>query len=62
MLLTTSEAAQKLRRKKSCLEAWRCRGGGPTFIKMGRGVFYRDVDLETFIEAGARKSTSAAGR
>ena len=62
MLLTTKEAAERLRRKKSCLEAWRCRGGGPTFVKLGRGVFYRDVDLEAFIEAGRRTNTSTVDR
>ncbi len=58
MLLTTLEAAQRLRRKKSCLEAWRSRGGGPVFVKIGRGVFYREEDLENFIKAGRRTSTS----
>ncbi|MCK9276240.1 MAG: helix-turn-helix domain-containing protein [Syntrophales bacterium] len=58
MLLTTQEAAGKLRRTKACLEAWRCRGGGPVFVKIGRGVFYREEDLENFIKAGRRTSTS----
>ena len=58
MLLTTQETAEKLRRKKSCLEAWRTRGGGPVYVKVGRAVFYREQDLEKFIEAGLRSNTS----
>lgn len=59
MLLTTKEAADRLRRKKSCLEAWRCRGGGPAFVRIGpRSIFYREEDLEAFILAGRRTSTS----
>jgi hypothetical protein len=62
MLLTTREAAELLRRKKSCLESWRCRGGGPAFIKIGRGVLYRESDLEAFLIAGRRTSTSDENR
>lgn len=58
MLLTTKEAAAQLRRTKSCLEAWRSRGGGPVYVKMGRGCFYRDTDLEQFILTGLRSNTS----
>ncbi|MBL9096234.1 MAG: hypothetical protein JNK07_04850 [Alphaproteobacteria bacterium] len=32
------------------LEAWRCRGGGPTFVKISaRCVRYRRDDVERFI-------------
>ena len=62
MLLTTKEAAERLRRTKSCLEAWRCRGGGPAFIKLGRSVLYRESDLEAFVEAGRQTSTREAPR
>jgi hypothetical protein len=62
MLFKTEEAAEKLRKKKSCLEAWRSRGGGPDFIKMGHSVLYRDTDLEKFIEQNVRSSTSDARR
>jgi excisionase family DNA binding protein len=60
--LTTKAAAEKLTLKKTTLEAWRCRGGGPKFIKIGRAVRYRPEDLDAFIESSVRESTSAEGR
>ena len=60
--LTTEQAAKRLTLKKSTLEAWRVRGGGPRFLKLGRAVRYRDEDLAAFEEAGVRESTSAEGR
>ena len=58
MLLKTPEAAQKLRVTKSTLESWRCRGGGPQFVKYGRAVRYRPIDLEIFLEKSLRNNTS----
>ena len=29
---------------------WRCRGGGPTFVKVSRRVKYAGSDLNQFIE------------
>lgn len=57
--LTTEAAAEKLTVKKSTLEAWRCRGGGPRFVKIGRAVRYREQDLDNFVESSVRDNTSA---
>lgn len=54
LLLTTDEAAQVTGFKKSTLEAWRCRGGGPPFTKLG-GVKYRADLLAEFLEAGTTR-------
>ena len=40
-LLTVDQAAIYLGLARSTLNKWRCHGGGPTFIKMGRAVRYR---------------------
>jgi hypothetical protein len=40
------------------LRKWRCVGKGPRFRKLGRRVLYDLRDLEAFIDAGARQSTS----
>jgi len=63
-LLRTSEAAAYLGVQKSTLEAWRCRGGGPAFIKYkstagkGGAVRYpRDI-LDKFIQANIQANTS----
>ena len=56
--LTTAEAALYLGLQKSTLEAWRCRGGGPQFVKLGRAVRYRARDLDDWIESRTRSNTS----
>lgn len=43
-MLRTEQAAIILDVKKSTLEAWRCRGGGPPFVKYGRAIRYREGD------------------
>ncbi len=58
MLLTTKEAARELRLTKATLEAWRCRGGGPAFVKFGRAVRYRREDLDKFLISSLRSNTS----
>jgi predicted DNA-binding transcriptional regulator AlpA len=58
MLLKTPEVAKKLRVTKATLESWRCRGGGPQFVKYGRAVRYRPEDIEIFLEKSLRSSTS----
>jgi excisionase family DNA binding protein len=61
-ILTTEPAAAYLGLKRSTLEAWRCRGGGPVFLKLGKAVRYRQSDLDKFLEGQARTSTSQVGR
>jgi excisionase family DNA binding protein len=58
MLRRTEQAAEKLTVKKSTMEAWRCRGGGPPFVRYGRAIRYRDEDLDRFIESHLRRNTS----
>lgn len=57
-MFRTPEAAVILGLTKSTLEAWRCRGGGPVFVKLGKCVRYRQEDLDAFLEARLRTSTS----
>lgn len=57
-MVRTEQAAQILDVKKSTLEAWRCRGGGPPFIKYGRAIRYRETDLQAFIESRVRRNSS----
>lgn len=58
VLLTVDQAAVCLGLARSTLNKWRCHGGGPIFIKMGRAVRYRQEDLEGFMNDGASTSTS----
>lgn len=58
--LKRQEAANHLNVKKSSLEAWAVRGGGPPFVKFGRAVRYRLSDLEAWANSQTRTSTSQA--
>jgi predicted DNA-binding transcriptional regulator AlpA len=60
-LLRESQAAEFLLLSRSALAKWRVTGAGPRFVKVGpHSVRYRRVDLEAFITAGIRRSTSEA--
>ncbi|MFA6312518.1 MAG: helix-turn-helix domain-containing protein [Sterolibacterium sp.] len=58
-LVTTSQAAEYLGGlKPNTLEGWRIRGEGPRYRKIGRLVRYAVTDLDAYIEAQTRCSTS----
>lgn len=59
--LDTIQAAEYLGLQKTTLEAWRCRGGGPRFVKLGRSVRYRQSDLDAWIESRIRDNTVETG-
>jgi hypothetical protein len=46
----------------STLKAWRVSGKGPRYFKIGRWIFYRQDDLDTWIEGQARVSTTQVMR
>jgi len=49
-LLNTRDAAKELGLGERTLEAWRCRGEGPPFFKLGsRRVAYSREDLESWV-------------
>jgi Helix-turn-helix domain len=41
------------------LQAWRVRGGGPKFLKLGRSIRYRQSDLEAFLAEHTFLNTSS---
>ncbi len=43
------------------LRKWRWEGKGPRFVKVGRKVAYRGCDIDAFIGAQIRRSTSDPG-
>lgn len=57
-LLNDAEAAAQLGVSPATLRSWRCRGIGPSFVKMGHGrkspVRYHSIDLEQFIAESRR--------
>jgi excisionase family DNA binding protein len=60
-MLDQREAARLLRLSERTLERLRLTGGGPSFVKCGRSVRYRECDLEAWIAARVIGSTSATG-
>ncbi len=57
-MLKEREAAELLAMEVTTLRRWRWAGKGPRFLKIGGAVRYDLADLETFIVASRRHSTS----
>jgi hypothetical protein len=57
--------ANRLNVSVRTLQKWRWQGKGPRYIKLGAGTFgavrYRQSDVDAYIAAGARASTSDPG-
>lgn len=49
--LTDVEVATRLGVSRFTLRAWRRRGTGPRFLKLGRAVRYRPEDVDAFERA-----------
>ena len=60
-LMDEKAAAALLHVSVKALQGWRSRGGGPPFVKVGRCVRYRPEDLQAFVLAALRTSTSDPG-
>ena len=60
-LLSEKEVEQFYGITRRWLQKKRCTGGGPIFIKIGKSVRYRISDIESFLEAHRRSSTSDTG-
>jgi hypothetical protein len=58
--LNENQAAEFLGVSVRTLQAWRVRGGGPQYIKLGRAVRYERVPLVDFRKAHTRTSTGEA--
>ena len=60
-LLDEKQAAALLNVSVKTLQGRRSRGDGPPFVKLGRSVRYAEADLEAFVLAAVRTSTSDPG-
>jgi predicted DNA-binding transcriptional regulator AlpA len=60
-MLRTREAAEYCGSSASTFEKLRLRGGGPIYSKIGRRVVYRLEDLDAWLAANRRRSTSDTG-
>jgi len=59
-LFNTEAAAPYIGHRPPTLHRWRVEGTGPQFIKLGRKVFYRKADLDSFLDSRIVNSTSEA--
>lgn len=58
-VMKTGEAAAYLGLSESLLNKLRLTGGGPTFVRLaGRSIRYRRADLDAWVAASAKASTS----
>jgi hypothetical protein len=56
-LMTTVEAAARMRASVPTLARWRCEGNGPTYIKRRGRILYRESDIDPFIDGLTRTKT-----
>lgn len=61
-MLRTLEAAQYCGSSVSTFNKLRVYGGGPAYISIGRRVVYDPADLDAWLAARRRKSTSERTR
>lgn len=57
--LKTTEAAVYVGKAPSSLEKLRLTGSGPRYIKLGKTVVYDVADLDAWLNANKRTSTSS---
>ena len=60
-MLRTADAAEYCGSSGSTFEKLRLTGGGPVYSKIGRRVVYRIDDLDAWLAANRRRSTSDNG-
>ncbi len=61
-LVDESAVARQLECEVKTLQAWRCRGFGPEFVKIGRLVRYDPKKVESWVKSRMMTSTSDVGR
>lgn len=59
--LIEGEAAERLRRSPRSLQRMRQEGTGPRFYRTGGRILYTPEDLDSWVRANARMSTSETG-
>ena len=59
-LLPEDEAARELKVKPQTLGAWRFRGQGPAYVKVGKLVFYRPSDIRAYVASRIVRPAEAA--
>jgi predicted DNA-binding transcriptional regulator AlpA len=58
--LTESKVAEQLGLSAATLRAWRHRGKGPRYLRLGRSVRYLPSDVDDFVRASAVDTRSVS--
>ena len=61
-LLNERVLATHLNVTVKAVQAWRQRGGGPKFVRVGRAIRYRPEDVQVWLEANTFETTTDADR
>jgi hypothetical protein len=61
-LLTEVDAADLFKLSIRTLQAWRSKGIGPAFVRLGRAVRYRRADLLAWLNARAVRRSMVSSR
>ncbi len=56
--MTEVQACELLSVSARTLQAWRLRGGGPAYVKIGKAVRYKRRDVSEWLKANTIASTS----
>ena len=59
-LMDENETAERLGLSPRTLQAWRVRGGGPQYVKIGRSVRYDPRVIDAWLEARLFAHTASA--
>ena len=59
-MLPEDEAARELKVKPQTMGAWRHRGQGPVYVKIGKLVFYRPSDIRAYVASRVVRPTEVA--
>ncbi len=60
LLLTQKRLSVLIDVSERTLERWRVEGTGPVFCRAGRKILYRQQDIDDWLAASCRQSTSEA--
>jgi len=61
-LITPAELALAIGVAEQTLSGWRSAGTGPNFVKLGKGVFYRLFDIQTWIADSVTRVVTSGAR
>lgn len=61
-LFDERQLADLLNVSVKAVQAWRYKGGGPAFVRLGRAIRYRPNDVEAWLASNTFETTTDADR